>query len=133
MSIAIQVENLHKSYLRMAPGFRLRTLKSALLQRSLVGGHREEDTILALEDVSFRIAPLSRSDAEDMIEEIKGHRVLRGIRGQEPADLDAIVDALLCVSRLVTDHRDSIEELDINPLVVFPRGAKAIDALIKTR
>ena len=55
MSIAIQVENLHKSYLRMAPGFRLRTLKSALLQRSLVGGHREEDTILALEDVSFTV------------------------------------------------------------------------------
>jgi acetyltransferase len=87
----------------------------------------------ALEDVSFRIAPLSRSDAEDMIEEIKGHRVLRGIRGREPADLDAIADALLCVSRLVTDHRDSIEEMDINPLVVFPRGAKAVDALIKTR
>ena len=55
MSVAIRVENLHKSYLRMAPGFRLRTLKSALLQRSLVGGHREEDTILALEDVSFEV------------------------------------------------------------------------------
>ena len=87
----------------------------------------------ALEDVSFRIAPLSRSDAEDMIEEIKGHRVLQGIRGRAPADLDAIADALLNVSSLVTDHRDAIEELDINPLVVFPRGAKAVDALIKTR
>jgi acetyltransferase len=87
----------------------------------------------ALEDVSFRVAPLSPSDAEDMIEEIKGHRVLRGIRGREPADLDAIADALLSVSRLVIDHRDAIEELDINPLVVFPRGAKAVDALITTR
>ena len=87
----------------------------------------------ALGDVSFRIAQLSRSDAEDMIEEIRGHRVLRGIRGREPADLDAIADALLSVSNLVTDHRDAIEELDINPLVVFPRGAKAVDALIKTR
>jgi acetyltransferase len=87
----------------------------------------------ALEDVSFRIAPLSRSDAEDMIEEIKGHRVLQGLRGREPADLDALADALLSVSRLVTDHRDAIEELDINPLVVFPRGAKAVDALITTR
>jgi len=55
MSVAIRADNLHKSYLRMAPGFRLRTLKSALLQRSLVGGHREEDTILALEDVSFEV------------------------------------------------------------------------------
>ncbi len=87
----------------------------------------------ALEDVSFRIAPLSRSDAEDMIEEIKGHRVLRGIRGREPADLDAIANALLSVSRLVTEHRDAIEELDINPFMVFARGAKAVDALIKTR
>jgi acetyltransferase len=86
----------------------------------------------ALEDVSFRIAPLSRSDAEDMIAEIKGHRVLQGIRGREPADLDAIVDALLRVSQLVTEHRDAIEELEINPFAVFPRGAKAVDALIKT-
>jgi acetyltransferase len=86
----------------------------------------------ALGDVSFRIAPLSRSDAEDMIQEIKGYRVLRGMRGREPADLDAIADALLSVSRLVTAHRDSIEELDINPLVVSPRGAKAVDALITT-
>jgi acetyltransferase len=86
----------------------------------------------ALGDVSFRIAPLSRSDAEDMIQEIKGHRVLRGMRGREPADLDAIADALLSVSRLVTAHRDVIEELDINPLVASPRGAKAVDALITT-
>ena len=49
------------------------------------------------------------------------------------AVLHAIADALLSVSRLVTDHRDAIEELDINPLVVFPRGAKAVDALITTR
>ena len=55
MSVAIRVDNLYKSYLRMAPGFRLRTLKSALLQRSLVGGHRGEDTIPALEDVSFTV------------------------------------------------------------------------------
>ncbi len=55
MSVSIRVDGLHKSYLRTAPGFRLRTLKSALLQRSLVGGHRAEDTILALEDVSFTV------------------------------------------------------------------------------
>jgi len=86
----------------------------------------------ALGDVSFRVAPLSRNDAEDMIAEIKGYRVLQGMRGREPADLDAIADAILSVSRLVTDHRDTIDELDINPLVVFPHGAKAVDALITT-
>ncbi len=87
----------------------------------------------ALRDVSFRIAPLSRRDAREMIEEIKGYRVLQGIRGREPADVDAIVDAILRVSRLVEDHHDEIEELDINPLRVFPTGAKALDALVATR
>ena len=87
----------------------------------------------ALKDVSFRIAPLSRRDAREMIEEIRGYPVLQGIRGREPADVDAIVDAILRVSRLVEDHRDEIEELDINPLRVFPTGAKALDALVATR
>jgi acetyltransferase len=85
-----------------------------------------------LRDVSFRIAPLTRRDAEEMIEEIRGHCVLMGARGRPAADREAIVDAIARVSRLVTDHRDDIAELDINPLVVFPKGAKAVDALIRT-
>jgi acetyltransferase len=87
----------------------------------------------ALRDVSFRIAPLTRRDAEEMIQEIKGYRVLQGMRGKPPADVGAIVDAILRVSQLVTDHADEIEELDINPLVVFPEGAKAVDALVTRR
>ncbi len=87
----------------------------------------------ALRDVSFRIAPLTRRDAREMIEEIAGYRVLQGIRGREPADLDAIVEAILRVSQLVTDCGDRIEELDINPLRVFPSGAVAADALIASR
>jgi len=84
----------------------------------------------ALGDVSFRIVPVTRRDAEEMIREIKGHRVLQGMRGRPPADVDAIVDAILRVSQLVTDYADDIEELDINPLVVFSEGAKAVDALV---
>lgn len=87
----------------------------------------------ALRDVSFRIAPLTRRDAEEMIREIKGYRVLQGMRGKPPADTDAIVDAILRVSQLVTDYADEIEELDINPLVVFSEGAKAVDALVTRR
>jgi acetyltransferase len=87
----------------------------------------------ALRDVSFRIAPLTRRDAREMIEEIAGYRVLQGIRGREPADLDAIVEAILRVSQLVSDHGDRIEELDINPLRVFQSGAVAADALIASR
>ena len=85
-----------------------------------------------MRDVSFRIAPLSRTDAEEMIDEIAGHRVLRGVRGRPPADREAIIDALLRVSRLVSDHRDEIAELDINPLAgLREQGAKAVDALIR--
>ena len=84
----------------------------------------------ALRDVSFRIAPLTRRDAEEMIDEIRGSRVLEGMRGKPPADREALIDAILRVSRLVTDRREDIEELDINPLVVFAKGAKAVDALI---
>lgn len=84
----------------------------------------------ALKDVSFRLAPLARHDAEEMVRDIKGYRILEGMRGKPPADVDAIVDAILRVSQLVTDHSDRIKELDINPLVVFPKGAKVVDALI---
>ncbi len=84
----------------------------------------------ALRDVSFRVAPLTRLDAEAMIDEIRGRRVLEGLRGQPPVDRDALVDAILKVSDLASACREEIEELDINPLVVFPQGARAVDALI---
>jgi len=84
----------------------------------------------ALRDVSFRIAPLIRADAEEMIDEIRGRRVLEGMRGKPPADREALVDTLLRVSQFVTDHGDQIDELDINPLVLLPKGAKVVDALI---
>ncbi len=84
----------------------------------------------ALKDVSFRIAPLSRVDAQELVSEIKGYSVLTGIRGKPPVDMDTLVDVILRVSRLVTDHRDAIKELDINPLMLFANGAKVADALI---
>ena len=84
----------------------------------------------ALKDVSFRVAPLTRADAEEMIDEIRGHRVLEGLRGKPPLDREALIAAILSVSQLVTRHRDRIEELDINPLLLFPKGARAVDALI---
>jgi acyl-CoA synthetase (NDP forming) len=87
----------------------------------------------ALRDVSFRIAPLTRADAEEMIDEIRGRRVLQGMRGKSPADRAALIDTILRVSQLVTDHSDQIDELDLNPLVVLPKGAKVVDALITKR
>ncbi|ASN06161.1 acetate--CoA ligase family protein [Virgibacillus necropolis] len=85
------------------------------------------------QDISFRLAPLTKNDAIEMIEEIKGYSLLKGPRGKPPVNIDAIVDVLLKVSALVTDYGDCIEELDINPLIVNEKGIVAADAMIVTR
>jgi acetyltransferase len=86
-----------------------------------------------LKDVSFRIAPLSRRDAEEMVREVRGYALLEGVRGQPSSDIPSLVEVLLNVSRLAQDFGDQIEEIDINPLLVFPDGVRAIDALIVGR
>jgi acetyl coenzyme A synthetase (ADP forming)-like protein len=81
-----------------------------------------------LQDVTFRIAPVSRQEATEMIDEIRSYHLLRGVRGEKPADLKAIIDTILRVSQLVTDFPE-IVEMDINPLTVYDegRGAVAVD------
>jgi len=81
-----------------------------------------------LKDVSFRIAPISRKEAEEMIGEIRSYALLKGVRGQKSADMDAMVDTLLRVSQLVTDFPEVVE-MDINPLMVLDsgQGAYAVD------
>jgi len=85
----------------------------------------------ALKDVSFRIAPLSRQEALEMINEIRSIRLLKGLRGEPPADIDAVVDIILRVAQLVVDFPE-IVELDINPLMVLEegKGAVAVDMRI---
>ncbi|MGQ9676018.1 MAG: acetate--CoA ligase alpha subunit [Chloroflexota bacterium] len=78
-----------------------------------------------LKDVAFRVAPLTPADAAAMIQEIRSYLLLRGVRGEEPADIEAIVDALLRLSQLVVDFPE-ISELDINPLMVMEQGHGAI-------
>jgi len=80
-----------------------------------------------LKDVTFRIAPISESDAQEM--EVKAYPILRGYRGQPPADTEAIVKILLNTSRLVMEHQE-IKELDFNPIMVYEKGAKTVDARI---
>ena len=75
----------------------------------------------ALKDVTFRVAPIDRREAREMLTEIRAYSLLRGVRGERPCDLEAIADTLVRVSQLVTDFPD-IVELDINPLLVFPAG-----------
>jgi acyl-CoA synthetase (NDP forming) len=81
----------------------------------------------ALADVVFRLAPLTRGDAEAMLDGIRGARVLGGLRGRPPVDREAVIDVLLRVSQLAVDHPE-IAELDINPLMAMPEGAIAVDA-----
>jgi acyl-CoA synthetase (NDP forming) len=82
----------------------------------------------ALKDVTFRVAPFSRQEAREMIGEIRSFNLLRGVRGEPPADLEAIIETLLRISQLVTEFSE-IVELDINPLIVHEvgRGAMGID------
>jgi len=86
-----------------------------------------------LKDVAFRIAPVTKAAALEMVAEIKGYAVLTGARGAAPADVDALADTIVRLSALALDLKDQIAELDINPLFVFPKGqgVKAGDALIK--
>jgi acyl-CoA synthetase (NDP forming) len=81
------------------------------------------------DDVAFRVAPLTREDAEEMVAEVKGSRLLRGIRGEKPSDVEAVVDCLLRLSQLLQDF-PGIAEVDINPLIVLGKGAVAVDARI---
>lgn len=85
-----------------------------------------------LEDVAFGAAPLTRREAEEMVRGLRGARLLDGVRGRPPADLDALTDVMLAVSRLGVDADGAIAELDLNPLIVLPRGggATAVDALV---
>ncbi|MHA1594522.1 MAG: acetate--CoA ligase family protein [Candidatus Baldrarchaeia archaeon] len=82
-----------------------------------------------LKDVSFRIAPLTAYDAREMIQEIKGYPVLTGIRGRPPADIDTLVNIILNVSKLVMEIEE-IDQLDLNPIFAYSKGAKTVDARI---
>jgi acyl-CoA synthetase (NDP forming) len=81
-------------------------------------------------DTAFRMCPLTEVDADEMINEMKGRILLRGYRGSPPADEAAFRRVLLAVSQLV-DACPEIQEMDINPLLVLPRGAIAADVRIR--
>jgi acyl-CoA synthetase (NDP forming) len=84
-----------------------------------------------LGDVSFRICPITRLDAEEMLDELKGAAILEGARGVKPASREAIVDVLLKVGGedgLLVQNADAIVEADVNPLIVSETSAVAVDA-----
>lgn len=112
-------------------------------QEIVVGGLRDEQFgplvmvglggifVEVLADVAFRICPLTRLDAEEMIDELKGAAILKGARGTKPVSREAIIETLLKVGGehgLLMRHADDIREADINPLIVSETGAVAVDA-----
>src|SRR5262245_44129839 len=86
-------------------------------------------------DVALRRCPITRSESQAMIAEVKGARLLHGFRGRPAADLEALADTLVRVSHLAMHLEGRLAELDINPLMVFPsgQGVKAVDALVVLR
>ncbi len=82
-----------------------------------------------LKDVAFRIAPITEDEAREMITSVRAYPLLKGYRNTPPADIDAIVRILLNTSRLVMEHQE-IKELDFNPIMVYEKTAKTVDARI---
>jgi acetate---CoA ligase (ADP-forming) subunit beta len=83
-----------------------------------------------LRDVSFRVAPLEKRDALEMMEEIKGHKILEEVRGMGKADLDQLSQILIQVGKIGMDY-EAVKEIDINPLILNANGTcVAVDALV---
>lgn len=87
-----------------------------------------------LRDVVFELAPLSIDDAHRMIRRLKGRALLDGVRGEAPADVEALAQVLVSVSQMIDANRDRIAEVDLNPVLLYPvgQGAVAVDSLIVT-
>jgi acyl-CoA synthetase (NDP forming) len=81
-------------------------------------------------DVTFRVPPFDADEAGRAVTELKGYKLLQGVRGAKPVDVDGLVDTIMKAQRLAMELADDVRELDINPLVVKPRGVVALDALV---
>ncbi len=82
-----------------------------------------------LRDTSFRVAPLEKRDALDMMQEIKGSRILGAVRGMEAADLDMLADILIKVGQIGLDNEE-VKEIDINPVIISGSRPVVVDALV---
>lgn len=81
------------------------------------------------DDVSFRIVPITKRDALEMVKEIKAYKILKGYRGKKPANIKSLVDILMKTSNML-EQNPEIKELDINPIFPLPKKAVAVDARI---
>ncbi|MFH1639028.1 MAG: acetate--CoA ligase family protein [Chloroflexota bacterium] len=86
-------------------------------------------TVEIMKDVSLRVVPLNRRDAREMVQEIKGYRLLTGYRGQPPADIKTLEEWLINLSKFVAENTE-IKEVDLNPVFAYSDGALAVDARV---
>ncbi len=82
-----------------------------------------------LKDISFRVAPLEMRDALEMMQDIKGHKILEAVRGMEAADLDMLSDILMKVGQIGLEN-EAVKEIDINPVIISGGKPVAVDALV---
>ena len=82
-----------------------------------------------LKDVSIRLLPMDEREAREMLKELRGYKVLQGVRGQKPRDVDALVKAMVGLSDIFAAHRDHLSDMEINPIMVRAqgKGAAAVD------
>jgi acetyltransferase len=82
-----------------------------------------------LKDVSIRLLPVDEREAREMLKELRGYKVLEGVRGQKPRDMDALMKAMVGLSEIFAAHRDHLSDMEINPIMVREqgRGAVAVD------
>ena len=86
-----------------------------------------------LDDVSFRVLPISRGDAREMVTEIRGARMLQGYRGQSPVSLELLEDLLLAAARLGLDLGEGLDSVDLNPVAVWAAHHRVLDYKVSTR
>jgi acyl-CoA synthetase (NDP forming) len=82
-----------------------------------------------LKDISFRVAPIEKRDAKEMMQEIKAHKILGNVRGMPAADLEELSEILIKVGEIGLEN-NAIKEIDINPLILSGRRPVAVDALV---
>lgn len=80
-------------------------------------------------DTALSLAPVSPKEAASMIHSLKGSKVLKGYRGSDPADIEALIETIVKVSEMASEHREELQELDLNPVFLYDQGICAVDAL----
>ena len=82
-----------------------------------------------MKDVSYRLAPINKKEALEMIREVKGYPLLTGFRGSKPADIESLSGSIIKLAEILIKIKD-IKEIEINPLFVYEKGVMAVDARV---